>query len=115
MKFETSFDFLKALVENNGVLYNKKSTRFLLSNNLVLDMEELLKHEWFTTEPLKDKDPVEAWDNKQKCTRRIGFYDAKNNCLFGFEGDRKGAVYANYQKLDNVPEWMIEAKESLED
>ena len=123
MKFETTFDFLKALVDNDGVLYSEKGHEFFIDKTARLDgllfsigaVCSVLELEWFTTEPLKDKDPVEAWNNGHLFTRSFGFYDAENKSLFNPDGRRNGRNFDNYRKLDNVPEWMVEAQKSLKD
>jgi hypothetical protein len=49
--------------------------------------------------------------------RIVGFYDAKNKCLFSFNGRRNGFSYDNYCPIPYVkyPDWAKEAQSTLED
>ncbi|MHA2366839.1 MAG: hypothetical protein ACXAC7_23005 [Candidatus Hodarchaeales archaeon] len=75
--------------------------------------------EWTTTPPLKDKDLVLCWDNPEKASKYIRFYDAEYNCAFTTTCKRNGHPFNNYKKLDPIPdflkEWYDEAIKKLED
>ena len=68
--------------------------------------------------PLQDKQLVWAWDTNIHITVRVlGFYDAKNKCLFcSVNGSREGSEYQNYTPyIDEYPEWAAQALKKLED
>lgn len=41
----------------------------------------------------KDKELVFCWDDNYKAFTGIGYYDAKNNCIFHYSGARDGYPY----------------------
>ena len=74
---------------------------------------DILYEEW---EPA-DKELVWAWDSNKEFSRRLGFYDAKNNKLFNFgSGTRNGYHFSKYAPYEGEwPEWAKEAVKNLED
>lgn len=65
---------------------------------------------------LKDKQLVWAWDDDTAAGRNIGFYDAKNNCVFCLDGQRCGRDYCNYEPYEGeYPDWAKEAVKILEE
>lgn len=64
---------------------------------------------------IEDKDPVYAWDNGYTHLRVSGFYDKIDKRLYDIDGLRGGTAYDNYELIENPPQWMIEARKTLED
>ena len=120
MKFTNTFDFLKTLVENDGVLYCENGNIVAVykkgfSSFIAKEKDDIPSLDWFTEPPLQDKAPIMAWNDKMKAWRVYGFYDARNKCTFNPNGSRDGIAFENYEKLDTIPEWMVEAQKLLED
>jgi len=76
-----------------------------------------------TIAPLKDKQPVWCWNNKDITNRWARFYDTKNNCTFNRLGERRGFKFDYYEPISinkdgSFPdgfEWMEEAQKNLKD
>jgi hypothetical protein len=65
---------------------------------------------------LFDKQLVWCWGNETIFARAVRFYDAINKCVFGYDGERNGNVYDNYEPYaEKCPEWVKEAYDKLED
>jgi len=73
---------------------------------------DITHEEW---EP-QDKELVWAWDDFMDFRKHVGFYDAKNNCLFcPVNGIRNGQTYDHYAPYEyEWPTWAKEAYERLE-
>ena len=58
---------------------------------------------------------VWCWDNNETHSRHLRFYDAKNKCVYQFNGNRNGLFFHNYKPFEgNYPEWALEAFQTLE-
>ena len=58
---------------------------------------------------------VWCWDNYSTHARDLKFYDAKNECVYQFNGNRNGIFYHNYKPFEgNYPDWALEAFQTLE-
>ena len=58
---------------------------------------------------------VWCWDNNDTYIRYLKFYDAKNECVYKFNGNRNGIFYHNYKPFEgNYPDWALEAFQTLE-
>ena len=122
MKFDSTFDFLKALINNDGVLYDSEGSDFEFPKYVIEEKIYLIhkgnhvtSFEWSTTPPIQDKDLVECWSDKSICVRMLCFYNKKDNRTFDPLGKRYGLVFENYRKVENEPEWAKEARKKLED
>jgi hypothetical protein len=64
-----------------------------------------------------DKELVWAWNEKQRFSRTLVFFDAKGNWTFDEQtGKRNGPGYDYYAPFEGEwPSWMKEAYEKLED
>ena len=63
----------------------------------------------------KDKEPVWCWDKRDTAGRVLRFWDAKNNRGFQVSGKRRGVIWDNYAKVENVEQWMLDIQAKLED
>jgi hypothetical protein len=63
----------------------------------------------------KDKEPVWCWESPLKLQRVLGFWNAKNNCVFKISGERDGSRWDHYAKVENVEQWMSDIQAKLED
>ena len=53
---------------------------------------------------------VWCWDNEDTHCRDLKFYDAKNECVYQFNGNRNGIFFHNYKPFEgNYPDWALEA------
>lgn len=58
---------------------------------------------------------VWCWDNYNTHARDLKFYDAKNECVYQFNGNRNGIFFHNYKPFEgNYPDWALEAFQTLE-
>ena len=58
---------------------------------------------------------LENWDYNNAHYRTLKFYDAKNECVYQFNGNRNGIFYHNYKPFEgNYPDWALEAFQTLE-
>ena len=58
---------------------------------------------------------VWCWDNNETHSRHLKFYDAKNECVYQFNGNRNGIFFHNYKPFEgNYPDWALEAFQTLE-
>ncbi len=59
---------------------------------------------------------IECWNKSNTHHRNLRFYNAINNRTFSHDGKLNYYVYDNYKAipLDKVPEWMNEARDTLE-
>jgi len=65
---------------------------------------------------LRDKQLIWAWDNSDKCYRMLCFYDAKNDCIFDYDGTRGLISYDNYLPYKGkYPQWAKDAILKLDD
>ncbi len=78
-------------------------------------------HGWEDVPYNKERDlfhtqAIECWYSNYTHRRDLRFYDAINDEVFTYSGKLKGASYNNYRAipLDKVPEWMNEARATLE-
>lgn len=125
MRFTNTREFVKAIIENNGVLYGHEEITativeidFILYahlNGLETPIKDLCDYEWFTTEQFKDKDLLECWDNDDTHKRTLRFWDNQNKNCFYYDGRRNGGTYHNYRKITPLPDWAIEAQKTLQD
>jgi hypothetical protein len=57
---------------------------------------------------------VWCWDIEDSHTRILAFYDAKNECIYQFNGNRNGIFFHNYEPFEgNYPDWALEAFQTL--
>lgn len=84
---------------------------------LTANMDKLIQQPQPEPTKLADKQEVWAWDDDDTHLRRLGFYDAKNNALFYYDGKRDGDIYDHYEPIpaDQIPAWMKDAKPKLQD
>ena len=58
---------------------------------------------------------VWCWDNHDTHDRNLKFYDAKNERVYQFNGNRNGIFFHNYKPFEgNYPDWALEAFQTLE-
>jgi hypothetical protein len=63
-----------------------------------------------------DKQLVWCYNNQHTYQRLLRFYDAKNNCTFGYKGESPSYKFDNYLPYEgNWPQWALDAFETLED
>ena len=56
-----------------------------------------------------------CWDNDDTHVRVLSFYDTKNKCTYGYNGDKDAGNYENYEPFEgNYPDWALEAFQTLE-
>jgi hypothetical protein len=63
----------------------------------------------------QDKEPVWCWNNGGLTQSVLRFWDAKNNRGFQVSGKRRGVIWDNYAKVENVEQWMLDIQAKLED
>ena len=122
IQFKTVKESLNYLL-NEGDLWDEKDNKHVYfdgsfkTDGCGFDFSYLTTTKFYTQEPLQDKDSVYAWDNINIHIIALGFWDAKNNCLFCSNGKRYGDTWDNYEKIprDKEPEWMTERRKTLED
>ena len=58
---------------------------------------------------------VWCWDNHDTHDRNLKFYDAKNERVYQFNGNRNGIFFHNYKPFEgNYPDWALKAFQTLE-
>jgi len=63
----------------------------------------------------KDKEPIWCWDDADTAYRALRFWDAKNNKIFDYSGERTGVKYTNYARVKYIEKWMFKAQKQLKD
>jgi len=137
LTFKNKKEFAEAIIKY-GRLYNQRKCVFFdpsytipfrlgsnyLEGSLTMDsVWNNYNQEWYTEQPLQDKDLVMCWDTYYETIVDIRFYDAKNQNVFGINGDRDNPYdkYDNYTKLNpsELPEvlkkWYDKVIENLKD
>jgi len=132
LTFKNKKEFAKAIMEYSK-LYDKNNNYvtfdFSFENPFRFNKEESMhtvweeyNKEWYTEQPLQDKDLVMCWDDSCEVMIDIRFYDAKNQVAFGVNGSRDDLnTYDNYKKLNplelpkSLKEWYDKAVKLLED
>jgi len=63
----------------------------------------------------QDKEPIWCWNAGDISKRTLRFWDAKGSATFSFRGERGGlSEYKNYEKVQHVEQWMLDAQAKLE-
>ena len=85
------------------------------TNTGQLSPNQTTKADLVEVKPLQDKDIV--WGTQEVSTHAavIGFYDATNNCMFAGTGERNGITWDNYELCSNPPQFILDARVTLQD
>lgn len=73
--------------------------------------QDLVEEVWIP----KDKEPVWCWDNNDPFDRRIRYWSTKWRRPYSFSLQGPGSGYENYDKVEHIEPWMLDAQSRLKD